>query len=51
MFITDVEKHLSGRRKREIQEGPEQKRTKQAAISDLEIGEIRGEDYWTYNGI
>lgn len=49
--MTDVETYLSGRRKREIQEGPEQKRTKPAAISDLEIEEIRGEDYWTYNGI
>jgi len=38
----EVETHLFGRRKREIQEGPEQKRTKPAAISDLEIEEIRG---------
>ena len=46
--MTDVETHLVWKRKREIQEGLEEKRIRPAAISELEIEEIRGEKYWTF---
>ena len=45
--MTDVKTHLFWKRKREIQEGPEERRIRPAAISELEIEEIRGEKYWT----
>ena len=43
MLLVEVE-HLSWRRKRTIQKGPEEKKIRPAAIPDLEI---RGEKYWT----